>query len=96
MKVIKEGQIPTRRITCRECGSVLEYTNSDLTEVYDYRQQATYITAYSYDTKYELTCPICKAHIEAQRIIPQIHITEEQFSKLPKDIQELFQEKDGE
>lgn len=96
MKVIKEGQIPTRRITCRECGSVLEYTNSDLTEVYDYRQQATYTTAYLCDTKYELTCPICKAHIEAQRIIPQIHITEEQFSKLPKEIQELFQEKDGE
>jgi len=92
MKVIKEGQIPTRRITCRECGSVLEYTNSDLTEVYDYRQQSTYITAYERDTKYELTCPICKAHIEAQRIIPQRHITEEQFSKLPKEIQELFQE----
>ncbi len=58
IKVIKENPVPTAQVTCRSCGSELEYTNADLYE--DYEQPNYSISANGVLFKnYHVHCPVC-------------------------------------
>lgn len=58
IKVISEGTVPRKQITCENCKSVLEYGNADLHESYKYDDYNT-IANYAHVVKYFIVCPIC-------------------------------------
>ena len=89
VKVIKKGNVPTARILCRNCNSVLEYGNADLREKVCYDSSNYSVPTYA-ATKYTLTCPVCNVEFDANWIVKPIEITEEQFNKLSDEQKALF------
>lgn len=56
IKVIEEKSVPTGRIECINCHSILEYGNADLRK--DYILNACNNYGLTVD-KYRITCPVC-------------------------------------
>lgn len=67
VKIIKKGETPTRRIECSNCGSVLEYDNSDLSEMRNYLPVGT---VYGQYIKTYFICPVCGCEVRACWIEP--------------------------
>ena len=59
IKVIKAQPVPTEKIECANCGSVLEYENVDL----DFCPSCL-----SGGYKYRFRCPVCGVFIDAKWI----------------------------
>ncbi len=89
VKVIKKGNVPTARILCRNCKSVLEYSNADLREKFNFESSSYSVPSYA-NKKYTLTCPVCNVEVDANWIVKPIEITEEQFNNLSDEQKALF------
>lgn len=63
MKILKKGTPPTktRIITCLKCKSELEYSNRDIKDNTDPRDNIQ---------DYYIDCPVCKNQILVKRITP--------------------------
>ena len=61
IKVIEEKTVPTGKIECPNCRSILEYGNADLYKDHSFDTD-TYV---SYIARYCLTCPICGVEMNA-------------------------------
>ena len=58
IKVIKDGRM--KQVTCSNCNSVLEYTDSDKTQTYYKSEVGKYGIYYTYNEwKNIITCPVC-------------------------------------
>lgn len=58
--VIKENPVPRQKVTCENCGSILEYGNADL--------QPTTIYSNGYVARYKIICPICGVPVKCDWI----------------------------
>ena len=65
IKVLEEKQVPRAKITCNNCGSLLEYGNDDLYKKEDYSVSVGSYIAY----KHYLVCPVCGCDVDATWII---------------------------
>lgn len=97
VKVIKEGTVLRKQIECPECHSVLEYSNINLNEDYNYEYaninvvSISYLSSESKKTEYYVKCPVCGFKVKASWIKNEpIKITQEQFDKLPDDVKKMF------
>lgn len=61
IKVIGQDGSVARRVTCRNCGAILEYTPNDLKE-----RQTKDITG-SADITFYLKCPQCDRHVHVHK-----------------------------
>jgi len=70
MKVLKENPVPTKTITCTNCGSELEYGNADLREDYSRRSDNGIYTQINANTgkSWLLRCPVCGVEFPASWI----------------------------
>lgn len=58
IKVIKDGRV--QQVTCPNCNSILEYTDTDTVRKYCPREVGAYGIYYTYSGwKKAITCPIC-------------------------------------
>ena len=55
IKVIKENPVPRQEVTCKSCGSILEYGNADL-EVGQRYLSGTVVN-------YKIQCPVCGVYV---------------------------------
>lgn len=65
IKVIKENIVPTKRVTCDNCYSVLEYSNPDI------HYQPLNITIAVNVTRLQgnyITCPVCNNEVPVEWI----------------------------
>lgn len=60
IKIIKENPVPRKEITCKSCGSILEYGNADLIIAQRYLSGTP--------TAYKIECPVCGVYIECEWI----------------------------
>lgn len=67
VKVIEEKEVPRSKITCSNCGSILEYGNADLHK--DYEKENKYYTAVMDHNFYYFNCPVCGCKVSANWII---------------------------
>lgn len=63
VKVIEKKPVPTAQVRCKDCGSLLEYSNSDL-----WRECDVDSFTYPLRDKYSFDCPVCKCKIYVERI----------------------------
>lgn len=63
IKVIEEKPVPTARVRCKNCGSLLEYGNADLWE-----ELNTNYNNYPMFYKHYFNCPVCKCKVEVEKI----------------------------
>ena len=63
IKVIEEKPVPRTQVTCRSCGSVLEYGNGDL-----YMNYHTQVGINTLIQDYYFTCPVCGCQVDAHWI----------------------------
>ena len=61
IRVIGQDDSVAKRVTCRHCGAILEYTPHDLQE-----QQTRDISG-SADIEFYLKCPQCGRHVYTRR-----------------------------
>lgn len=62
IKVIKDGRV--KQVTCSNCHSVLEYTDSDKTQTYYKSEVGKYEIYYTYNEwKNTITCPVCEKDV---------------------------------
>ena len=55
MKIIKQGTIPTHQVKCIQCGSVIEYNNTEEKSIFT-KDMAFYGDC----TDWSVKCPICE------------------------------------
>ena len=68
VKVIEEKEVPRSKITCSNCGSILEYGNADLYKDYE-KENKYYTTVVGYiHGSYYFNCPVCGCKISANWI----------------------------
>ena len=58
IKILEEGNIPTEKVRCDKCKSLLEYTDDEM--IVDYSPD---IPFYGQCIDYKITCPKCNEKI---------------------------------
>ncbi len=56
VKVIGKDEKAVRRVTCRQCASILEFTNSEV-------EHETLVCMGESEASYFVTCPTCGVHV---------------------------------
>lgn len=57
IKIIGQDASITKRVTCRNCGAILEYTPNDV------KEKTTRDISGSADTEFYIECPQCSKHV---------------------------------
>lgn len=71
MKIIVKTEVPSAQITCKDCGSLIEYENRDLQEAYSFNENYCSHNTLSSTIKkeYYFRCPNCGVQVKAPWII---------------------------
>lgn len=70
IKVIERGEVPTARVRCTNCGSLIEYGNEDLqTKYFPYYEGQQLAMP---DQRYNFYCPVCGCDIIVKWIIEEV------------------------
>lgn len=64
VKIIGIDKTKVKRVTCRRCASILEYT---LSEVVSYKTNYGYLG--DYDIEYGICCPVCKKNGKNTKVL---------------------------
>ena len=64
VKIIEAKEVPTERVNCSNCNSLLEYENADLYKEYSYE------SAYHFNwPQYYFSCPVCGCKVKVSWIM---------------------------
>jgi len=58
IKILEKKPVPKATVTCRNCGSLLEYSNADLHEDYKHNNSASWPSNLATQS-YVIVCPVC-------------------------------------
>jgi transcription elongation factor Elf1 len=71
IRVLVKKEVPFGKVECGNCGSLLEYGNSDLSKVYP---ENTLTTQYLYKQPYfAFRCPVCGLDVQANWVFKDVN-----------------------
>lgn len=67
VKIVIKNKVPTKKVKCSNCGSLLEYGNADLYIVYP---ESTLTVQYLCKQPYfAFKCPVCGVEVQAEWVV---------------------------
>lgn len=70
VRVIERKEVPVATVTCRNCKSVLEYGNADISPYYPHYSNPYEMTLRTYEAYY-FRCPVCGVEVEVSKVSPK-------------------------